>query len=735
MKDILKNLNDKQKEAVICTDGPLLILAGAGSGKTKTLTHRLAQIVREKKVSPYSILAVTFTNKAANEMKKRIFDLLDGQDEQHIDRFLPWMGTFHSICVKILRKHIEKLGYKSSFVIYDSDDQLTAIKKSMKEVNLDPKQYHPQSIRSHISGAKNELMTPKQYQEIAHLNVFTGIVADVYKIYQRILKNNNAVDFDDLIMLTVTLLQNYPEVKKEYHEKFKYILIDEYQDTNHAQYLLVRLLTNPKENICVVGDDAQSIYSWRGATIRNILEFENDYPKAKVIKLEQNYRSSKNILDAAGAIIGKNPNQKKKKLWTKNPQGELLQVYESINEQDEGRFIINQIEKLREKEKFSFNDFVILYRTNAQSRALEEVLLKHGIPYRIVGGVKFYERKEIKDALAYLRTIINPEDDMSLVRIINVPPRTITKKTVESLEVIAKEYSLKLWEVIGQIAKEENGVADLAENHINIRGIKALQDFFHKINMWQNVLHELKPSEFLILILKKSGYEEWIDDGTIESETRLENLKELQTVISKYDEYEAAEGVRLFLEEVALISDIDKINENDNAVILMTLHSAKGLEFPVVFIAGMEENIFPHSRSATEPTEMEEERRLCYVGFTRAKKYLYVTHAQCRRIFGSVYMNMPSRFIDDVPAGLKKPIKEKKILGKPASPKTGHKSAPIVLDEACGEYRSGDKVSHPKFGEGRIVQVQGGILKIAFINQGIKSLAAAIAPLQKMGSE
>ncbi|MBU0647845.1 DNA helicase PcrA [Patescibacteria group bacterium] len=732
MKNILKGLNDKQKEAVEAADGPLLILAGAGSGKTKTLTHRIAYIVHEKKVSPYNILAVTFTNKAAAEMKERIARLLGASAEEDINKSLPWMGTFHSVCVKILRKHIGQMGYKSSFIIYDSNDQLTAIKRVMKEQNIDVKQFNPRAVKAHISGAKNELMTPSQYQETAHLSYFGSIVSDVYKDYQKILKDNNALDFDDLIMITVQLLQKYPDVQTEYRQKFKYILIDEYQDTNHAQYILVKLFINKDENICVVGDDAQSIYSWRGATIRNILEFEKDYPKAKVIKLEQNYRSTKNILAAADEVIVKNKRQKKKKLWTKNPRGEKIVVHEASNELFEAQFVVNEINSLKNKEDLELKDFAVLYRTNAQSRSLEEVFLKNNIPYRIVGGVKFYERKEIKDALAYLQMIINPTDELSLERIINIPSRGISKKTVAALRVIGNEYSLRVWEVIGRIDNEDNGVKELAENHLNKRAINSLIKFYQMIDRWRNDLSGQRPNEFLMMVLEKSGYLTHVDDGSIEGETRKENLQELLTVLDKYNDFLADEGIGLFLEEIALITDIDNYNTNENAVTLMTLHSAKGLEFPAVFMVGMEENIFPHSRSITEPSEMEEERRLCYVGITRAKKCLYLTYTNMRRLFGHLQNNLPSRFIDDIPLDLVKSIKSGKenLASKILS--SFKQSEPIVLDEDGGEYNSGDKVRHAKFGVGRVVQVTGGILKVAFEGQGVKSLAAAIAPLERL---
>lgn len=739
--DIVSGLNDKQKEAVLCADGPLLILAGAGSGKTKTLTHRIAHIVKEKKISPYNILAVTFTNKAAKEMKSRIAKLLKLSDNfGSFETNLPWMGTFHSICVRILREHAGELGYKTSFAIYDGDDQLTAVKKIMKEHHIDPKQYHPQAVRSHISGAKNELIDAKHYQEMAHINDFSAMVSLVYIDYQKLLKDNNAMDFDDLIMNTVMLLEKYPEIRREYQEKFQYILIDEYQDTNQAQYTLVMLLTNQKNNICVVGDDAQSIYSWRGATIRNILEFEKDFKNTKVIKLEQNYRSTKNILAAADQVIAKNSGQKKKKLWTENPQGEKLTIYQAQNELDEARFVAEEILKIKENNELDLKDFAILYRTNAQSRTIEEMLLKYNIHYRIVGGLKFYERKEIKDVLAYLKVIVNPTDILSLSRIINTPPRGITKNTINSLEVIAREYSMNIWEVISKIANDNNGIRELAENHINARAIKSLIAFFNFITEWQGKMTKNNPSEFLVEIINKSGYRDWLNDKSIEGETRLENLQELLTVLEKYNNFEAEEGIRLFLEEVALITDIDNFDENENVATLMTLHSAKGLEFPVVFMVGMEENLFPHARSIMEAAEMEEERRLCYVGITRAKKFLYLTYAQLRNIFGNTQINPPSRFLADIPGELIREVGESKkktsILKNPTlgirSNKMGQK---IVLDEDWGIFKSGDIVTHPKFGRGRIVQIQGGIIKVGFESGGIKSLAAAIAPLKKIDND
>jgi len=733
---ILDGLNTNQQEAVVNTDGPLLILAGAGSGKTKTLTHRIAYIVQNKQIKPHNILAVTFTNKAAAEMKNRIFSMLKHDNEQDIDRFLPWMGTFHSICVKILRRELNQIGEDSSFVIYDSADQLTVIKKAMKEMNVDVKRFSPQAVKSHISNAKNELINPKEYQQGAHLSPFTEVVSDIYSYYQKTLHQNNAFDFDDLIMKTVLLLEQNASVKEKYHSIFRYIFIDEYQDTNFAQYNLVNLLINNEQNICVVGDDAQSIYSWRGATIRNILEFEKDFPKAKVIKLEQNYRSTQNILSAANAIIAKNKGQKKKNLWTQNGEGKKIVIFEATNEVEEGKYISEQIKSMinvDENKKIGYKDMAVLYRTNAQSRALEEVFMRYGIPYRIIGGVRFYERKEIKDIVSYLRVITNPIDTISLTRIINLPARGIAKNTIEAMEQISNEYSLSVWETIVRINMEDNGVYEMAEGKINLRAIRSVVKFYDIIQKLQGQIGEMNCSEFLIEVLKQTGYEEYINDGTIEGDTRMENLQELLTVLKKYDIYNADEGIRIFLEEVSLISDIDNYDDDEEAITMMTLHSAKGLEFPIVFLAGMEENIFPHARSITDEGEMAEERRLCYVGVTRAKEYLYLIYSQNRRIFGSMYTNIPSRFIDDIPLDL---IETKKTQNKASKQKAKiHKSITtekIVLDEEYGDYRSGDKVLHPQFGEGMIVQIQGGILKIAFAGQGVKSLAASIAPLKKI---
>ncbi len=614
---IFEGLNERQIEAVKTTEGPVLILAGAGSGKTKALTHRVAYLIRHKKVSPYNILVVTFTNKAAEEMIGRINKLLGQQKQilhQKIPKLLPWAGTFHSISAKILRKEIEPLGFRRSFLIYDEDDSLNAIKHAMDTLEIDKKQYNPTAIKNFISGAKNELITSTQYQKYAQ-GYFGEIVQKVYAEYQKDLKAANALDFDDLIMKTVQLFQEFPEVLQRWQVLFKYILVDEYQDTNHAQYILINLLVkkHPQHaNLFVIGDDYQAIYGFRGANFRNILDFEKDYPKAKVIKMEQNYRSTKNIITAAQNVIEKNILRSEKGLWTENEEGLPATIFEAQNEIEEAEFIIDEINALRHIGRY--NDFVILYRTNAQSRIFEEVLMQNNLPYRLVGALRFYERKEIKDILAYLKLIANPADKVSLRRIINVPPRGIGKMT---------NYELRS-------PKTEKFYQMLEDLRISAR--------------------RLKLPELIDLVAEKSSYRDWVLDGTEEGEMRYENISELKSVASRADNPPAGEaGLETFLENVTLVSDIDNYDRAADAVTLMTLHNAKGLEFPIVFMVGMEEGLFPHARSMFEPSELEEERRLCYVGMTRAQKRLYLTYAAARMIYGTTSANQPSRFISDIP--------------------------------------------------------------------------------------
>lgn len=633
---LLKELNQPQRQAVCQIDGPVLILAGAGSGKTKALTHRVAYLITEKKVSPYNILAVTFTNKAAKAMTERITGLLANEQP---GLKLPFMGTFHRICLMLLRRELsaktrasEPINftddpsnilaiYGSNFSIYDEGDSLVAIKRAMSELGIDPKKFNPRAIKHFISGAKNELLTPSGYQPYAH-GYFNETVAKVYRRYQAMLHSSNAMDFEDIIMNTVLLLQKNPQILAKYQQLFRYIMIDEYQDTNHAQYTLVKLLAAAHQNICVVGDDAQAIYAFRGADFRNILNFEKDYPQTKVIKLEQNYRSTQVILDAAHEIISRNTNRSDKKLWTDNDAGLPVTIVDCQSDRDESDFIISEIRALV-RQYGSYNNFVVLYRMNSQSRLIEESMLRHSIPYRLVGALRFYERKEVKDILAYLRYLANASDYASLARIINTPPRGIGEKTFEK-------------------------VINLMNHHL--KGEKLDEALPLKAEQFCKMMENLRlssasigPHELIDRIVKQSGYKDYIDDGTVEGESRWQNIEELLTVAQQ------AENLEAFLEDVALISDLDNYNANEDAVTLMTLHAAKGLEFPVVFIAGMEEGIFPHARSLADANQMEEERRLCYVGMTRAKQRLYLLFAGQRLGYGGLTTNPKSRFLEEIP--------------------------------------------------------------------------------------
>ncbi len=658
--NLLEGLNPEQQKAVLQTQGPVLILAGAGSGKTKTLTHRIAYLVKEKHISPYNILAVTFTNKAAGEMAKRVSRLLF--DEQASGSKLPFLGTFHRVCLRILRKELSPtaqealrkgaqadnfgpidpstLGndnvlneYRPGFSIYDTDDAMVAIKRAMNELAIDTKKVNPRAVKSFIEGAKNELLTPSQYQQFAN-GYFTEQVAKVYRRYQAILKEANAMDFDDILMNTVLLMQKNPEILAKYQQQFQYILIDEYQDTNHTQYMLVKMLAETHHNLCVVGDDYQSIYSWRGADFRNILNFEKDYPDSTVIKLEQNYRSTKTILGAANEIISKNLQRTDKKLWTDNAEGVPITVVECENDEEEVDFLAQEIRSLVNLGAH-YNDIVVLYRMNAQSRALEEILLRHSLPYRLIGALRFYERKEIKDILAYLRYLVNPTDIASLQRIINVPPRGIGDKTFEKVLTILRQRTAGEMEAELMPPKAEEFFRTIDK----LRQITGLLDP-------DGTKPVLTPAEIIGSILRHTGYKEYIADGTIEGEARLENIEELMAVAAQ------ANTVEAFLEEVSLVADIDNYDPEEEAITLMTLHAAKGLEFPVVFMVGMEEGIFPHSRSLVDPTQMEEERRLCYVGMTRAKDRLYLVRAGRRMSWGGLVSNPKSRFLEELPEHL-----------------------------------------------------------------------------------
>ena len=636
---ILEGLNPQQAEAARIIDGPLLILAGAGSGKTKTLTHRIAHLMASG-VAGRNILAVTFTNKAAGEMKERIARLLHAQGFDTLTGGLPQMGTFHSVCVRMLRQHIDLLGYNRDFVIYDSSDQEQLIKSCLEDLSLDPKRFKPRSMLGRISELKSELISADQSQKEAK-DFSSKNVASVYDLYQQKLKASNAVDFDDLLMLTVRLLQLRPEVLGAYQNQFKYLLIDEYQDTNHAQYIWAKLLATSHRNIAVVGDDAQSIYGWRRADIRNILDFEKDYPEAKVVTLEENYRSTQTILTAANHIILNNSQQKTKNLWTKNDLGAKITIKEAHTDREEGEYIIDVIKKAKPGERAGFT---VLYRTHAQSRAMEEALIKHGVPYKILGGIKFYERREVKDVLAYLRLARNPSDQISFKRIFNTPARGLGLTTLKKIQTA----DLTATNLAGGIAS-----LDLAD-----RQTKTLMNFAEKLEKFRQSSHTLAPTKLIKVILKELDFEEYLRDKTQEGEERWENVQELFTATKKYDDMPAPESTDRFLEEVALIQDTDPSPigggefADQPAVTLMTLHSAKGLEFPYVFIIGMEEGIFPHSRSLFNPSELEEERRLCYVGVTRAKKELHLLYCRQRNLYGNLQINPPSRFISEIPEEL-----------------------------------------------------------------------------------
>lgn len=636
MQDLLEGLNDRQKEAVVNTEGPCLVIAGAGSGKTKVLTHKIAYLISEKYVKPWNIIAITFTNKAANEMKERIQNII-GDAANDL-----WMGTFHSICVKILRKYIDRIGFDHSFLIFDTSDQKTLIKECLKDLKVDDKLFNDRAVLSEISNGKNEMLEPKAYQTKYAGDFRRETIGNIYELYQQRLKENNALDFDDIINCTIKILTENPDVLEYYTEKFKYVLVDEYQDTNKAQFMLVSILASKYGNITVVGDNDQGIYSFRGADITNILNFEKDFPGTKIIKLEQNYRCTGNILKAANAVIKHNENKYEKKLWTENEEGNLPIIHKSDDEYDEGRYIVEEVNHLRREEYFNYSDFVVLYRMNSQSRAIEEILRREGIPYKIVGGLKFYERKEIKDIISYLRLIYNFSDNISLKRVINEPKRGIGKTSIDNIQEISEQTGLSMFDIIKHA--DEYGLNRVKANSI---------EFIATIEYLRGKMEELSISELIKETLNKTGYVKALEqENTTEAETRIENLEEFLTVAIEFEEEEAENTLGDFLEGITLSSDIDGMEDSDDSVTLMTLHSAKGLEFPVVFLVGLEEGIFPGNKSIGEPKELEEERRLFYVGITRAKQYLYLTCSKKRTIFGSTSYNAISRFVNEIPSDL-----------------------------------------------------------------------------------
>jgi len=707
--EIIKGLNEEQREAVLSTEGPVLVIAGAGSGKTRLLVYRIAYLVKEKKVSPRHILAVTFTNKASEEMKERIKKLLGGASYSP-----PFMGTFHHICVRILRAEIDKIGYKKNFVIYDDSDQRALIKKIMKEKEISVEQFNPRAMLAVISKAKGELQSVEDY--IAGGSHFERVVARIYEAYQKNLRENNALDFDDILQKTVEILRKFPETLEKYQNIFRYIMVDEYQDTNRVQYVLVNLLAERHRNLCVVGDDWQSIYAFRGADVRNILDFEKDYPEAKVVKLERNYRSTQKILDAAHGVIAKNIRRKDKKLWTENSEGHDLILFKASDEQEEAGFIAREIQRIAKEDGSSLNDFVVLYRTNAQSRAIEEAFLEAAVPYRVVGGVRFYERREIKDFLAYLRFINNPADEISLGRIINLPSRGIGNITLGKWIKFSRENNL---DFIAS-AKKTGDIPGL-----NGAKMDAIAKFGSLVERLRNGSERATITDLMESVLFETGYQKMLlSEGEV-GQIRFENVHELFTVADKYRKEKGLEGLNIFLEEVALMASTDNIDSKAGLVHLMTLHSAKGLEFGTVFLAGMEEGLFPHSRALLDETELEEERRLCYVGITRAKKRVYLLWAVTRNIFGSTRVNAASRFLDDIPENLVSDSELSKAKLFPSASREKQNSSKL-------SFGDGQRVKHPVFGEGVVISSKDDIITIAFMKTGIKKISASFGSLKTL---
>ncbi|MCI2255006.1 DNA helicase PcrA [Domibacillus sp. PGB-M46] len=723
---LLNGLNPQQQEAVKTTEGPLLIMAGAGSGKTRVLTHRIAYLIVEKEINPYNILALTFTNKAAREMKDRIGALLGGAAEEI------WMSTFHSMCVRILRRDIDRIGYSRNFTILDTADQLSVIKSILKDLNIDPKKFDPRALLGAISSSKNILVDAAAFarQQGGYMDKVTS---DVYTEYEKRLKKNNALDFDDLIMLTIRLFERVPEVLEFYQRKFQYIHVDEYQDTNKSQYTLVKQLASRFQNLCVVGDSDQSIYRWRGADIANILSFEKDYPHAKAIILEQNYRSTGRILQAANEVIENNANRKPKKLWTENVDGKKIAYFRADSERTEAEFVAGKIKELSATGRKP-SDFAVLYRTNAQSRLIEETLMKSNIDYTIVGGIKFYDRKEIKDLLAYLRLIANPDDDISLSRVINVPKRGLGSTSLDKIARYAQENDISMFRALAEV--DFIGLSGKAAN--------AAADFRDLIHVYTQQQEYLSVSELVEEVIDRTGYVDMLAaEKTIEAQTRIENIEEFLSVTKSFEESNEDKTLIAFLTDLALVADIDQLGKEEGpaeSVVLMTLHSAKGLEFPVVFLIGLEEGVFPHSRSLMDDEEMEEERRLAYVGITRAEEELYMTNAEMRTLYGKTNMNPVSRFISEIPEDLLESENPKRQPRK-AMP-FGQKTRPAVTrpqtSAAAGlEWRVGDKAAHKKWGTGTVVAVKGNgdstELDIAFPSPtGIKRLLAQFAPIEKI---
>jgi DNA helicase-2/ATP-dependent DNA helicase PcrA len=766
--DYLKNLNEKQREAALHKDGPMLILAGAGSGKTSTMTRRIAYLVKEEGISPYNIFAVTFTNKAAKEMRDRVESLI-GQGLNM------WILTFHSSCLRILRMHAELLGYSNDFVVYDPTDQKTVIKACIKAANVDDKKFTPNYILSIISDNKEKAITPQDFMRLNEGDFKGKIIGQLYMEYSKTLKKNNAMDFDDLIVNTVKIFELNEDVLIKYQNRFKYIMVDEYQDTNYMQYRFIKLLAQAHNNICVVGDDDQCIYQWRGADIKNILEFEKDFKGTKVIKLEQNYRSYGNILAAAHSVVERNLQRKSKKLWTDKEPGEKITYYRADDEKDEARYIAQEVDRLHNKD-LPYKDFAVLYRTNAQSRNFEEAFSSREIPYRVLGGLRYYDRKEIKDIMSYMRLVQNPADDVALVRIINEPKRGIGEKTLEKLKTLAGVRGESLFKTL----TDDDVVEGLPSKAVD--SVKRMVDTIVRYSQEKD---NLRVSDIYDGLMVHTGYLKALEDSnTVESEGRIENLLEFKSVIYNYEKDDPQLSLSEFMEKIALVAEVDNLNEEEDAVVLMTMHSAKGLEFPIVFLPGMEDGLFPGWRALEKPTGLEEERRLCYVGMTRAKERLFMTSAQMRTLYGKTDYTRESQFMKEIDKNLiaGDAIYEKKSTGfgsgsggwsdsgssvgnswggsvisspgnswgisgrggndgyaksQPDMPfdKLGYAKREVKQGGAASggaSFAAGDRVNHAKFGEGMVIEVAGKTISVMFDAAGLKKLAKDIAPIKKI---
>ena len=725
---LFRDLNPVQREAVAATEGPVVVVAGAGSGKTRVLTYRIAHLIRDLKVPAASVMAITFTNKAANEMRQRVASLVGGAVKQM------WVSTFHSACVRILRRDAARFGYRSGFSIYDEADSVRLITQCVKDLDLDPKRFPPRNIKAAISNAKNELIDFESFSNMDS-GFFHEQVADVYRLYQQRLLQASAMDFDDLLMVTVELLGAFPDVLEYYQNRFRYVMVDEYQDTNKAQYTLVKMLTDSHRNLCVVGDSDQSIYRWRGADVRNILDFEQDYPDARVIVLEQNYRSTTNILDAANALIANNPRRQSKHLWSDNGPGDRIIRFEGEDEHDEAGYIVDQIERLID-EGFNPADIAVFYRTNAQSRVIEDVFVRRGVSYSVIGSVRFYERREVKDVMAYLRSVVNPDDQVALKRIINEPKRGIGNTTIAHVDRFSQRHDITFFEAL-QRADEIDA--------LNSGAVRRIEEFLGVMSVIRDRAENGTVEQAVISAIEDSGYAQYLEsERTIEALGRLENLRELQGVASEFestnegsiideqpfDDMNTMQRIEVFLEQTALVNDVDQLDEGAGAVTMMTLHTAKGLEYPVVFVVGMEDGVFPHMRALGEPDELEEERRLAYVGITRAERKLYLTSAWSRTLWGATNYNPPSRFLKEVPTELLEPAEKRDRNARVAS-----RSGPSHT-VSSDEISAGDRVRHDKWGVGTVREVIGGGDRaeavVLFDGEGKKRLLLAWAPLERV---